>query len=367
MRAIIGWGARLAASLNGNRGGPWGSSGGDGDGGGGGDEGGGPKSPWGQPPRKRRPISAGGNIASIEDFFRKGRDRFGGRFPHQDGRPYWAYGLAVFVLLWIIITSFHQLGPQQQGVVTFFGKYSRTVGPGISMTLPFPLEQMQKVDTGEIRYIDIGSTEANNENLILTGDQNLIDVAYAVRWKIRDPQMYLFRIKDAEETIKEVAESAMRAVISTLTLEDAIGVGRSAIEQRVTMQMQQTLDSYGAGIQIEGITVKQTDPPAAVNDAFKEVTSAQQEAQSYRNQARAYAQQEVARAQGEAASFDKVYAQYKLSPEVTRKRMYYETMERVLSKVDKTIVEAPNVTPYLALPEIRGRAKTPAVAAEAPR
>ena len=356
MRSIFGWGARASASLNENKGGPWGSSGGGGDG----DGGGGGRNPWNQPPRKRRPIGAGGNLGSFDDFLRKGRERFGGRFPHQDGRPYWAYGLAIVVLLWVIFTSFHQVAPQEQGVVSMFGRYSRTVGPGISFTLPSPIERMQKVDTGRMRSTDIGSTDANNENLILTGDQNLIDVAYTVRWKVRDPEMYLFRIQEPETTIADVAESAMRAVVATLSLDDAIGTGRSEIGQRVAMQMQQVLNGYGAGIQVGDVIVKQTDPPAAVNNAFKEVTAAQQEAQSYINQARTYAQQVTARAQGEAAAFDKVYAQYKLSPEVTRRRMYYETMERVLSKVDKTIVEAPGVTPYLALPELRSRSRAPA-------
>ena len=124
--------------------------------------------------------------------------------------------------------------------------------------------------------------------------------------------------------------------------------------------MQQLLDRYGAGVYIEGVAIAQSDPPGAVNDAFKAVSASQQEAQSDINQARAYAQQITARAQGEAAAFDKVYSQYRLAPEVTRRRMYYETMERVLSKVDKTIVEAPGVTPYLALPEIQKRQTQPA-------
>ncbi|HEY0411932.1 MAG TPA: protease modulator HflK [Allosphingosinicella sp.] len=354
MRSIFGWGARHAASLNEDKGGPWGPSGG-GSGGEGG--GGGPKNPWSQPPRKRRPGLGGGNVASFEDFIKKGRERFGGRFPQQDGRPYWAYGLAVFVLLWVIFTSFHLIAPQETGVVTLFGSYQRTVGPGINFTLPLPIERLQKVDTSEIHTTDIGSPDANNEYLVLSGDQNIIDLAYSVRWTIRDPQMYLFQIENPDKTISEVAESAMRAVVATVTLDEAIGAGRSDIEGRVAMLMQQMLDRYGAGVRIEGIAIKQSDPPAAVNNAFKEVTAAQQEAQSYINQARAYAQQVTARAQGEAAAFDKVYAQYKLAPEVTRRRMYYETMERVLSKVDKTIVETPGVTPYLALPEIRNRAK----------
>jgi membrane protease subunit HflK len=117
--------------------------------------------------------------------------------------------------------------------------------------------------------------------------------------------------------------------------------------------MQRILDSYRSGVQVQGIAIKQADPPDAVNDAFKEVTAAQQDAQSYMNQARAYALQLTAKAQGEATAFDKVYEQYRLAPDVTRRRMYYETMEQVLSKVDKTIVEAPGVTPYLPLPEVK--------------
>ncbi len=355
MSRIFGWGARLGAMWNDNKDGPWGPSGG----GSGGDEGGGgPRGPWGQPPRKRRPGGSRGNVTSLDDFLKKSRDRFGGRFPTGgDGRPYWLYGLGVFLLLWLVFTSFHRIGPQQRGVVTFLGEYSRTMRPGINFTLPSPLESVEKIDVEEIRTIDIGSPDPAKENLILTGDQNIIDLAYSVRWNIRDPQLYLFQIRDPEATITEVAESAMRAVVAGVLLDEAIGAGRSEIEQRVALLMQQLLDGYGAGVRVQGVAIKQSDPPRAVNDAFKEVSAAQQQAQSYLNDARAYALQLTAKAQGEAAAFDKVYAQYKLAPEVTRRRMYYETMERVLGKVDKTIVEAPGVTPYLALPEIQRRAQ----------
>jgi membrane protease subunit HflK len=145
----------------------------------------------------------------------------------------------------------------------------------------------------------------------------------------------------------------MRAVISQVTLNDAMGDKRADIELRVTENMQRVLDSYHSGIQIQGIAIKQADPPDAVNDAFKEVTAAQQDAKSYINQANAYALQITAKAQGDATAFDKVYEQYKLAPDVTRRRMYYETMEQVLSKVDKTIVEAPGITPYLPLPQVQ--------------
>jgi membrane protease subunit HflK len=147
----------------------------------------------------------------------------------------------------------------------------------------------------------------------------------------------------------------MRAVVASVSLDDAIGSGRSEVEQRVAQAMQQLLDDYRAGIDIQGVAIRQSDPPGAVNEAFKEVSAAQQTAQSYLNDARAYALQLTAKAQGEAAAFDKVYEEYRLAPEVTRRRMYYETMEKVLSRVDKTIVEAPGVTPYLALPEVQRR------------
>jgi membrane protease subunit HflK len=150
-------------------------------------------------------------------------------------------------------------------------------------------------------------------------------------------------------------------VVSRVTLADAIGDKRGQIEAQVAENMQKILDGYRAGVTIQGVAIKQADPPAAVNDAFKEVTAAQQEAQSYVNQSRAYALQLTAKAQGEATAFDKVYEQYRLAPDVTRRRMYYETMERVLSKVDKTIVDAPGVTPYLPLPQVeKGTRKEPA-------
>jgi membrane protease subunit HflK len=357
MRRFFGWGARLGAVLNENRGGPWGPSGGGGGSGGDGG-GGGSRGPWGQPPR-RRPGGPAGNVTSLDDFIRKSRERFGGGFgggfPQQSGRPYWLYGLVAFLAIWLVWTSFHRIGPQERGVVTLFGAYSRTLGPGIGFTLPAPIESVEKLDVEAIRTSDIGSTDRNQEKLILTGDQNIIDLAYSVRWNIKDPQLYLFQIQNPDETIAEVAESAMRAVVAGVSLDDAIGAGRSEIEQRVQLVMQQLLDRYGAGVRVQGVAIKQSDPPAAVNEAFKEVSAAQQQAQSYINDARAYALQLTAKAQGEAAAFDKVYVQYKLSPEVTRRRMYYETMERVLSRVDKTVVEAPGVTPYLALPEIQRR------------
>ena len=147
----------------------------------------------------------------------------------------------------------------------------------------------------------------------------------------------------------------MREVMGTVTLADAFGPRRSEIEQQVALRMQQLLDDYKSGVRIRGVAIKQADPPAIVNDAFKSVTAAQQAKQANINNANTYAQQILARAQGDAAAFDKVYEQYRLSPEVTRRRMYYETMEAVLSNTDKTIVEPGGVTPYLPLGQVRSR------------
>src|SRR3546814_416865 len=275
MNRFFGWGARLGAVFNENKGGPWGSGGGSGSGG----DGGGPRNPWGQPPRKRRPAGTSGNVTSLDDFLKKSRERFGGgRFPTGDGKPYWLYGLGIFLILWLLFTSIHRIGPEERGVITRFGNYAGTMGPGIGLTFPAPIDSVQKVDVEEIRTIDIGSTDASSENLILTGDQNIIDLAYSVRWNIKEPQLYLFQIANPEETIREVAESAMRAVVAGVSLDDAIGSGRSDIEQRVAQVMQQLLDDYRAGIDVQGVAIKQSDPPAAVNAAFKEVSAAQQQA-----------------------------------------------------------------------------------------
>ncbi len=366
MRRMFGWMPAIAAMVQG----PWGgkNDGPEGDGQKGGGDGG-PRNPWTQP---GRPSGGQKGPSAIEELLRRGRESFGqggggngggfgGLPPRASGKALWPIAIALVVILWLVLTSFHRVGPQERGVVTLLGKYSRTLTPGISLTLPAPFEAVATVDVEEIRTIDVGSASAESENLVLTGDQNIIDLAYSVRWNIRNPELYLFQLSDPDASVREVAESAMRAVLASVSLDDALGAGRTAIEQQVELRMQEILDGYKSGIRIQGVAIKQADPPAAVNDAFKAVSAAQQTAQTYLNQARAAAQQVTAKAQGEAAAFDKVYEQYRLSPDVTRRRMYYETMESVLSNVDKTIVEGGNVTPYLPLPEIKRRAQaTPA-------
>ncbi len=313
--------------------------------------------PWGTQRPTSRPGDGGFSGASLEAFLERSRRRFGGGFGNDGapGRPsgskiLWI-ALAV-IALGMLLTTMHRIGPEERGVVTLFGRYSSTLPSGISFTLPAPIARVQKVNVAQIRDISLGS--AAEETLMLTGDQNIIDIAYQVRWSIRDPEQFLFELRTPEDTIRQVAESSMRQVVAQVTLQDAIGNKRGEIEARVQEEMQRTLDRYQSGVSIRGVAIKQADPPGAVNDAFKDVTAAQQDAESARNNANSYALQVRQLALGEATAFDKVYVQYQLSPEVTKRRMYYETMERVLRGIDKTIIETPGgVTPYLPLPQIQ--------------
>ncbi|HYD11521.1 MAG TPA: protease modulator HflK [Allosphingosinicella sp.] len=375
MKRFFGWFRRPGMMMSDNRGGPWGPGGGGGGDGGGGNDGGGgggPRNPWGPGRRKPGPRGGGGggrgggDVTSLDEFLRRSRARFGGGIP-GGSRPWIVYGLIIAVLLWIAFTSIHRIGPQEKGVVTTLGWYSGTLQPGIGFSWPYPIGSVTKVDTAGIRDLQIPGGRA--ENLILTGDQNVINLGYTVRWNIRSPELYLFQLADPDETVREVAESAMREAVARVSLDDALGAGRGDIEQRVQRRMQEVLDRYDSGIQIQSVSVSQSAPPAQVNAAFLEVSAATQRAQSAVNAARGYAQQITARAQGEAAQFERLYTQYRLAPEVTRRRMYYETMEAILQQTDTTVVEAPGVQPFLPLPSLQGRggAATPAPATGAGR
>ncbi|MBO9712338.1 protease modulator HflK [Sphingomonas sp.] len=331
---------------------PWGNGGkndGNGGSGGGSGGGGGPRNPWNFPPngKKSRP-----GAASLDEFIKRAR---GGGGPGLPGLPsgwrLWAAVVGGLVLIWVIFSSVHVIGPQERGVASLFGRYSTTLTPGFKFTLPAPF---MTVDVVDVQNIHTETFPKNSgDNLMLTSDQNIVDLTYSVRWDISNAPDFVFQIADPQETVRATAESAMRAVVATSTLNEAIGDGRSRIEARVQIMMQQILDDYHSGIRIQGVAIQKAGPPSQVDDAFKAVTAAQQAAQANKNNANAYAQQVIAAAQGQAAEFDKLYEQYKLAPEVTRRRMYYETMEAVLQKSDKVIVEAPGVTPYLPIPGLK--------------
>lgn len=325
----------------------------------------GPRNPW-LPPQSGTP-GKDGNAGqrrgpNIEDLFKNrkggGGGNGGGRGPSMprlpqrpDGKSWLPFGIAAVAVLWLGTSMVHLISPQEKGVVTTFGAYSRTLDSGTALTLPWPIQSVTLEDVTSVRSESI--PEGDGEKLMLTGDQNLVDLTYLVRWNIKDLKLFMFQLAEPQQTVREVAEAAMRQSIAEVTLNDAMGSGRQQIEQNVRDRMQAVLDAYGAGVMIQGVDIKKTDPPTKVVDAFKEVLAAQQDAQSEINRAQAWAQQLTARAGGEATAFDKVYEQYKLAPEVTRRRMYYETMERVLSQTDKVVVEAPNVQSYLPLPEMK--------------
>jgi membrane protease subunit HflK len=376
-----GWRERLGAGLKGlamagkN---PWGGGGGSGDEGAPGNEGegsgeggsgesGGPRNPWlpgGGEPGKRR-------SASIEDIFKsrgpEGPRRAGGgggqggggfRFPERpDGKSWVPVILGGVALVWVGVTSFHFIQPGEQAIVTWLGgKYSGTLDSGMQLTAPWPIQMVEKENVSQVRLEEVPGTKT--EKLILTGDQNLVDLSYLIRWNISDLTLYKYQLNDPRNALLEIGEAAMRAAVARQDLDSVLtGAGRAEIEQDVRMAMQARLDAYRSGISVQGIEINKVDPPSRVEEAFKDVSSAQQDADAAKNRAQGVAQQVLARAQGDASEFNDIYEEYKLAPEVTRRRLYYETMEQILSKTDKTIVESGNVTPYLPLPELKRRAQ----------
>ncbi len=345
----------MGATSSAMAGGPWGGDNpsDDGDKPGGDDKVTGIKgSPW-------RPGGSGGGggggprlPSGFEDLLR--RSPFGPGLPRLPGnRRIWLWAAAAIALLWLAFTTVHRLDPEEDGVITRLGSYSRTVGPGISLTFPFPLERLQRVPARRIQTEDIPTGES--QNLVLTGDANIINLAYSVRWKVNRPDLFLFQVDAPRETIRAAAESAMRATVANFTLAQAIGSGRTNIEAQVQQRLQIILDSYSLGVLIDGVSIRDSAPPSEVEEAFNEVNVAQQDAESYLNRARAHAAQVTSLAEGAAAEFDRIYEQYRQAPEVTRRRLYYETMEAVLTRSEKTIIGSGNVLPYLPLPAVERR------------
>lgn len=334
------------------------------------------RNPWGDAPKPRpnggedRPR---GNTPDFDEFIRRSQERLRGLGGGQGGgsgggggrgRPNIPWGLIAGGVLVVLLatTSAYRVDAGERAVVTRFGQFNKTSGPGFHFKLPAPVDEVTKVRFEDIRTTLIGTADGDAENLMITGDGNVINIAYAVRWRIKNAEDFLFQVADPDATVRDATESAMREIIGRSTLNNAIGPERAAIAEQVRERVQEILDSYRSGVLIQGVDINKADPPAAVDEAFKDVSAAQQDAQQFLNQARAYAQQVQAQAAGATAAFDKVYEQYRLAPEVTRKRMYMETMEDVLGKVDKTIIEAPGVQAYLPLPEVQRRSQANAAA-----
>jgi len=361
--------------------------------GGGGPWGSGPKGPWGSGPQP-----SGSNQPDLEDLLRRSQDKLRNVLP---GGNLGGKGFALIALAAVVIwgfSGFFRVQPDELGVVLRFGKEVREAKPGLNYHLPYPIETVLTPKVTRVNRIDIGMRTVEDmrrgttmrdvpeESLMLTGDENIVDVDFAVFWVIKPTGVgdYLFNIQQPEGTVKAVAESAMREVIGRSNIQPILTGARQGIETSVTDLMQRILDQYGAGIQVTQVQLQKVDPPSQVIDSFRDVQAAradlerlQNEAQTYANRvvpeargraaqitqnAEAYREQVVAEAKGQTSRFLQIYDEYKKAPDVTRQRMYLETMERLFGGTDKIILDSGanntnggGVVPYLPLTELNRR------------
>lgn len=368
---------------NGSGGGGW-KSGGGGNGGG----------PWGQGPQGPRGGGGGGqNQPDLEEIFKRGQDHLKNAIPGGTGVPSWLWVLAFAIGIGVIgfYAFTYKVNPNQLGVVLRFGEYVTQKGPGLHFRWPYPINEVLLPDVTRNNRIQIGMRSAvgrnasraqairdvPEESLMLTGDENIVDVDFEVQWKINDAKSYLFNIQNPETTVKEVAEAAMREIVGQNNIERVLTEAREEVKAKVFKLIQKTLDEYKSGIEIVQVQLQKVDPPGKVIGSFRDVQAARADQERLQNEANAYAnkivpeargdaerilqgaqgyrQQTVAQAVGQASRFDKVYGEYKKAPEVTRKRMFLETMERVYQGTDKIILDSKGgsgVVPYLNLNEL---------------
>jgi membrane protease subunit HflK len=371
----------------GNGGGPWGSPPG----------GGGNPSPWGRPP------GGGSQTPDLEDLLRKGQERLRRLLPGGLGSGKGvALALAVLAGLWLA-SGFYRVQPDEQGVVLRFGQWVRTEPPGLRYHLPGPIEAVLTPKVTRVNRIEIGyrsggdgrrsggERDVPDESLMLTGDENIIDIDFTVFWVIKDAGRYLFKVREPEVTVKKTAESAMREVIGRTELQPALTEARQQIEASTLQLLQHMLDEYQTGVQVTQVQLQKSDPPTPVVDAFNDVQRARadrerlrNEAEAYRNdiiprargdaerliqEAQAYREQVVSLAQGDAARFLSIYQAYSQSRDVITRRMYLETMEQVMRGTHKVIIEPGaqgSVIPYLQLPGLTSSPAPAAAPAAAP-
>jgi len=339
--------------------------------------------PWGQAPQGGGPRRGG--TPSLEDILNRGRDRLQGGFP--GGR--WAIvgGVAVLVLFWLF-NSIYTIDPQEVGVETTFGKPSDQLSTSGLHFMWWPIQAVERVNIAQNKT-EIGSatnrTGSTNDGVMLTSDQNIVDAKFSVLWTIEDPKAYLYDVKNPDDMVRASAESAMREIVGRSPATEIFRSDRAGIETEVQQIIQAILDTYKLGVHIDKVNIEDVAPPEEVADAFADVQRAQQDQQKYQEDARnyantllgnargqaakiredaaAYKSRVVQEAEGEAARFISIYNQYAKAPEVTRRRLYLETMEQVLGGANKVVVEpgtagaAGGVIPYLPLPALR--AQTP--------
>lgn len=364
---------------------PWGSGGGNGNGGG--------KNPWGQggkppqrPNRPNRPQSTNPN-QELDNVIRGFKEKFGGGGPGGNGgggRPGKGLPLPWLIvgagLIFMAASSIYIVDAQEESVVLRFGEYQRTTGPGFNLKLPTPIETKITRKTREVQKINIGGSNANS--LMLTGDENIVDINFTVLWRISSLENYLFEVDAPAQAVNAVAKSAMREIVGKSDLEKIITTDRLKITTDVRDLMQATLDEYKAGVDVIEVQLQKADPPQAggVVDAFRDVVNAAQDAETLVNQATAYRNDVVPRARGEAAQiiqdaeaykgrvtaeangeaerFRLIVKEYKAAPRVTRERMYLETLEEVYKDAEKIVMDESaggGVVPYLSLNELTGK------------
>ncbi|MBM3504761.1 MAG: FtsH protease activity modulator HflK [Alphaproteobacteria bacterium] len=370
---------------------------------GGGWQPGGGRGPWGQGPSQGGGGGSGGGgggrgpqSPDLEDLLRRGQERFKRVLPGGPRSPR-AFGLIIlgFVALWLV-SGFFQVAPDEQGVVLRFGKWVRTTDPGLHYHLPSPIEEVLKPKVTRVNREDIGFrtvTETRRgregdlleESLMLTGDENIVDLRFSVLWVIRDAGQFLFNIQDPAGTVKAASESAMREVVGRNKISYVLAEGRAPIEAQTRDLIQRIVDQYGAGVRITEAKLQRADPPGQVIDAFRDVQRARadlerqrNEAEAYQNdivprakgdaerliqEAEAYKEQVILTARGDAQRFLSIYKEYKGAREVTARRMYLETMERVLGGMNKVIIDQDKggggVVPYLPLNELMRQRPAP--------
>ena len=356
-------------------------------------------SPWGTPPGggEGNGSGRGPTPPDIDKIIRELQEKIKKFLPggSSSGGKQAILVLIILGLVWLA-SGLYRVLPDEQGVVLRFGKFVKTTQPGLNYHIPVPIESVITPKVTKVNRIDIGFrserdsgfsssggvADVPQESLMLTGDENIVNIDFSVFWVIKDAGNFLFKIQDPEGTVKAAAETAMREVIARSNIQSILTEGRSVIENDTQEIIQKILDEYTSGIQITQVQTQKADPPDQVIDAFRDVQAARADMERSKNEAEAYAndviprargeaqkilqaaeaykKEVVAKAEGEASRFLAIYNEYINAKSVTQERMYLETMEKVLADIDKVIIEknvGSGVVPYLPLPELKKKAK----------
>jgi len=349
-------------------------------------------SPWGTPPGGGNGSGRGPTPPDIDALIRDIQSKINKFLPggsSSGGKP---IGLVLIILAFVWLASgLYRVLPDEQGVVLRFGKFTKTTQPGLNYHIPFPVESVETPKVTKVNRMDIGFrserdsgfssgggvADVPEESLMLTGDENIVNIDFSVFWVIKDAGKFLFEIQDPQGTVKAAAETAMREVIAKSRIQQILTEGRAKIEMETQEIIQSILDEYNSGIQITQVQTQKADPPDQVIDAFRDVQAARADMERSKNEAEAYANDVIPRARGEAAKimqaaeaykqrvvaasegeasrFVSIYNEYAKAKQVTKDRMYLETMEKVLADIDKVIIDknsGSGVVPYLPLPEL---------------